>query len=150
MAKKPKPKPKKRPEIDDDLFKEAEHNNSAPVRIELLLVAILRELKKLNNPEMAINRFLSAIAPLEEKLGPILFQLPPRWHVNVGRLSSFLAALPSGLSYAFEFRDPSWFCDAIGGDLSGGDTVTDRILGPASCERFVLLRRGAVLFIVAT
>ena len=37
-----------------------------------------------------------------------MFQLPPRWSVNVERLQAFLEALPRGHRYAFEFRDPSW------------------------------------------
>ena len=46
---------------------------------------------------------------LEQKLGPILFQLPPHWKVNPERLKAFLKVLPEGFRYAFEFRDSSWF-----------------------------------------
>jgi uncharacterized protein YecE (DUF72 family) len=49
------------------------------------------------------------VAGLQNCLGPILFQLPPHWHLNLERLRAFLEALPRGGSYAFEFRDPSWF-----------------------------------------
>lgn len=50
-----------------------------------------------------------AIADLfGSKLGPILFQLPPRFPCDPDRLSAFLAQLPSGYRYTFEFRDPSW------------------------------------------
>lgn len=45
------------------------------------------------------------------RLGPLLFQLPPRWHVNAERLEAFLQALPTSLRCVFEFRDPSWFCE---------------------------------------
>jgi len=48
---------------------------------------------------------------LEEKLGPILFQLPPNWNLNLERLKAFLDALPSDVQYAFEFRDQRWFTD---------------------------------------
>jgi uncharacterized protein YecE (DUF72 family) len=43
-----------------------------------------------------------------DKLGPILFQLPPRWHFNGARLGNFLDTLSREFRYAFEFRDQSW------------------------------------------
>jgi uncharacterized protein YecE (DUF72 family) len=64
--------------------------------------------KKLKDPEPALERFLPRAAALGEKLGPVLFQLPPHWQINVNRLQTFLAALPAGHRYAFEFREPSW------------------------------------------
>lgn len=69
----------------------------------------ITHMKKLKDPEQAFTRFFDAVAVIEPKLGPILFQLPPRWHVNVERLAAFLATLPAGRRYAFEFRDESWF-----------------------------------------
>jgi uncharacterized protein YecE (DUF72 family) len=48
------------------------------------------------------------VEELGEKLGPILFQLPPHWKCNLERLAGFLAALPKGQSYSLELRDPSW------------------------------------------
>lgn len=46
---------------------------------------------------------------LEGKLGPILFQLPPQWSADTGRLASFLELLPPEHRYVFEFRHFSWF-----------------------------------------
>ena len=63
--------------------------------------------KKLKDPSEALARFLEPVESLGTKLGPILFQLPPRWSRNVERLSAFLEALPSSHRYTFEFRDPS-------------------------------------------
>lgn len=67
--------------------------------------------KKLNDPEQSTKRFFDAVEQLENKLGPILFQLPPRWHYNHERLAAFLKSLPAGHRYAFEFRDQSWLND---------------------------------------
>jgi len=64
--------------------------------------------KKLKDPETALDRFLPSTEILGPKLGPILFQLPPRWSCNVERLKTFLEALPETHRYTFEFRDPSW------------------------------------------
>jgi uncharacterized protein YecE (DUF72 family) len=68
----------------------------------------LTHMKKLKDPEAGLQRFLAAIRPFGEQLGPVLFQLPPRWRCNAGRLDAFLDALPPVHRYAFEFRDPSW------------------------------------------
>jgi uncharacterized protein YecE (DUF72 family) len=64
--------------------------------------------KKLKDPENALQKLLPRASRLSQKLGPILFQLPPRWQVNPGRLEALLEALPSDLRCAFEFRDVSW------------------------------------------
>lgn len=50
---------------------------------------------------------------LGDKLGPILFQLPPRWRVNIDRLAAYPEWLPAGHRYAFEFRDPGWSDDDV-------------------------------------
>ncbi len=69
--------------------------------------------RKLREPASALERFLPAVETLGRKLGPILFQLPPRWTCNLARLDAFLDALPRCHRYAFEFRDPSWHCEAV-------------------------------------
>jgi uncharacterized protein YecE (DUF72 family) len=52
---------------------------------------------------------LANTAVLGNKLGPILFQLPPILKKDTGRLAAFLAMLPTGRRFAFEFRHSSWF-----------------------------------------
>ena len=69
--------------------------------------------KKLKEPEQALQNLLPRAEVLGKKLGPILFQLPPRWKVNVDRLETFLRALPQYHRYAFEFREPSWNTPAV-------------------------------------
>jgi uncharacterized protein YecE (DUF72 family) len=69
----------------------------------------ITHMKKLTDPAEPVAGFIERMSLLGDKLGPILFQLPPRWHVNVQRLRDFLQVLPAGYRYAFEFRDPSWF-----------------------------------------
>lgn len=73
----------------------------------------ITHMKKLRDPAESIGRFFSAIEALGPKLGPVLFQLPPRWRANPARLKTFLGALPRDHFYAFEFRDPSWFVPEI-------------------------------------
>lgn len=69
--------------------------------------------KKLNDPENVLGKFLPRAEALGATLGPVLFQLPPRWKVNVERLHSFLSALPRKHHYTFEFRDPTWNTPAV-------------------------------------
>jgi uncharacterized protein YecE (DUF72 family) len=65
-------------------------------------------MKKLKDPAPGLAKLFSRMDLLGEKLGPVLFQLPPNFGVNVPRLTGFLKALPSWHRYAFEFRDASW------------------------------------------
>jgi uncharacterized protein YecE (DUF72 family) len=64
--------------------------------------------KKLKDPENALDNLLPRAEHLGRKLGPVLFQLPPRWKVNVARLEALLEILPRKHRYAFEFRETSW------------------------------------------
>ena len=73
----------------------------------------ITHMKKLRDPEASCQRFLEAVGVLAGKLGPLLFQLPPRWRVDPGRLEAFLAALPRDRRVAFEFRDESWFAPEV-------------------------------------
>ncbi len=68
----------------------------------------LTHMKKLNDAEQGLERFLDTIEELGKKLGPILFQLPPNWDINVERFEKFVDLLPADYSYAFEFRNATW------------------------------------------
>jgi len=71
----------------------------------------ITHMKKLNDPADSLQRFLARIRALGKKLGPVLFQLPPRWGYDGARLSAFLDMLEKDLRYTFEFRDHSWLND---------------------------------------
>jgi uncharacterized protein YecE (DUF72 family) len=71
----------------------------------------ITHMKKLKDPASSLAPFLERVAVLGEKLGPILFQLPPRWRFNGTRLADFLAALPGAYRYTLELRDQSWIND---------------------------------------
>jgi uncharacterized protein YecE (DUF72 family) len=58
-------------------------------------------------------------AALEDRLGPVLFQLPPFLHKDLARLGDFLKILPAGRRVAFEFRHASWFDDEVYDALRG-------------------------------
>lgn len=68
----------------------------------------ITHMKKLADPQNALDNLLPRAEELREKLGPFLFQLPPHWGVNLERLDNLLSVLPRKHQYAFEFREPSW------------------------------------------
>ncbi len=65
--------------------------------------------KRLKDAGEETRYLLSALAALGERLGCVLFQLPPHLKADPARLASFLELLPAGFPAAFEFRHPSWF-----------------------------------------
>lgn len=73
----------------------------------------ITHMKKLREPDKTLPALLDCIQGLDEKLGPVLFQLPPRWRSNPDRLQDFLRALPADLRVAVELRDASWHNEDI-------------------------------------
>ncbi|MGQ9778874.1 MAG: DUF72 domain-containing protein [Bacillota bacterium] len=73
----------------------------------------LTHLKKLKDPEEPLATFFARTGRLAEKLGPVLYQLPPHWRVDPPRFARFLAALPKGYRHVVEFRDESWFVEEV-------------------------------------
>ncbi|WP_224995593.1 DUF72 domain-containing protein [Cesiribacter sp. SM1] len=73
----------------------------------------ITHMKKLTDPQQSIARFFENVQALEEKLGPILFQLPPFMNISMHKLEDFLKALPPYYRYTFEFRNHSWYNPAV-------------------------------------
>lgn len=107
----------------------------------------ITHMKKLKNPKLPVRKFLTRARMLKKHLGPVLFQLPPRWKVNTERLDEFTDILPEDLEYVFEFRDPSWYSDEVYKILEGkkmsmclhdmkGSVSPEISVGPLSYIRF--------------
>jgi len=73
----------------------------------------ITHIKRLRNSEEAVDNFISRAKILAEKLGPLLYQLPPNMHRNDEILESFLSTLPQGMKHVFEFRHQSWLEDKV-------------------------------------
>ena len=69
----------------------------------------------------ATEFLLKNTATLSDKLGPILFQLPPNLKKDFDRLRAFIDTLPEGRRYTIEFRHESWFDDDVFGALRARD-----------------------------
>jgi uncharacterized protein YecE (DUF72 family) len=73
----------------------------------------LTHMKKLKDPDAPIELLFSRLRNLDATLGPVLYQLPPRWPLNLDRLTTFLQALPRGFTHVIEIRDPTWYVDEV-------------------------------------
>ena len=69
--------------------------------------------KRLKDVAEETGYFLDTAAALTDRLGPILFQLPPNMKKDLPRLQVFLDCLPAGTRATFEFRHPTWFDDDV-------------------------------------
>ena len=73
--------------------------------------------RRLTEAGESVASLLEAAGALQERLGVLLFQLPPHFKKDVPRLRAFLALLTPGCRAAMEFRHPSWFDDQVFGLL---------------------------------
>ena len=73
----------------------------------------ITHLKRLRNSREEAEYLFDTVAGLGERLGIILFQLPPNLKKDLERLEDFLDDLPKSLRGAFEFRHDSWEDDEI-------------------------------------
>lgn len=107
----------------------------------------ITQAKKLLDCEEPVARMMAAVRCLGDRLGPLLYQLPPSMKINLGRLEAFLGIAPRDTLNVFEFRDPSWYqpetyallahhkASFCVHDMAG--SATDRIaVGPAAYVRF--------------
>ncbi|MGV3762222.1 DUF72 domain-containing protein [Parapedobacter sp.] len=69
--------------------------------------------RKLQGAQQFTTDFIQRSSQLDEKLGPILFQLPPYWSVDKEALADFANALPNGHRYVFEFRNQTWYDEEV-------------------------------------
>jgi uncharacterized protein YecE (DUF72 family) len=69
--------------------------------------------KRLKEVEDETKYLLETVSGLEDRLGVVLFQLPPNMKKDTERLASFLKYLPVDTPAAFEFRHPTWFEDDV-------------------------------------
>jgi uncharacterized protein YecE (DUF72 family) len=69
--------------------------------------------KRLVNASEEVKFFLGQMSALGDRLGAVLFQLPPNLQKNLESLEAFLSVLPKDTPAAFEFRHNSWFDDDV-------------------------------------
>jgi uncharacterized protein YecE (DUF72 family) len=65
--------------------------------------------KRLANSGDLLDAFFARVRGLGDRLGPLLYQLPPAFERDDSRLAAFLDLLPDDLTHVFEFRNESWW-----------------------------------------
>jgi len=90
------------------------YNSSPPYfKYAVKVSRFITHIKRLKDCEEALTNFMSRAGILKEKLGPLLYQLPPGMHRNDEILESFLNVLPRELKHVIEFRHESWLVDEV-------------------------------------
>jgi len=69
--------------------------------------------ERLRLPSDALDYFVGVVPRLGDRLGAVLWQLPPNFECSLERLEPFVAQLPPGLPSVFEFRHASWFVPEV-------------------------------------
>jgi uncharacterized protein YecE (DUF72 family) len=69
--------------------------------------------KRLKDTADSVDYFFRVAQTLGDRMGPVLFQLPPNFKKDAPLLTDFLATLPPASHSAFEFRHASWFDEEI-------------------------------------
>jgi uncharacterized protein YecE (DUF72 family) len=69
--------------------------------------------QRLKQTDDSLSYLLEVAGALGERLGALLFQLPPHLKKDFARLRDFLAQLPPTVRAAFEFRHASWFDEEV-------------------------------------
>ena len=88
---------------------------AAPAGFRFVLKAPQRitHFSRLRDVDEPVRQFCDTARLLGDKLGTLLFQLPPNFKVDAGRLADLLALLPTDVRAAFEFRNATWFADDV-------------------------------------
>jgi uncharacterized protein YecE (DUF72 family) len=124
-------------------------------RYTLKASRFITHVKRLLEPERSAGEFLRRAAGMRQKLGPILFQLPPSGRANPARFQRFLEYLTRqnilpGLRVVFEFREPSWLSPEVLGMMEKSETALCLadwpglpVEGPITADFVYMRRHGA-------
>jgi uncharacterized protein YecE (DUF72 family) len=85
----------------------------SPYKLTLKAPRRITHDNRLKNVAPLVSSFCDVAATLGDKLGALLFQLPPNLKKDAALFDAFLADLPPKVCAAFEFRNPSWFDEVI-------------------------------------
>ena len=93
----------------------------AHFRFSIKATQRITHIKRLNNVADETKYLLETALLLAQRLGVVLFQLPPNMKKDFERLENFLDLLPAEVRTAFEFRHETWFDDEVFGLLRERD-----------------------------
>lgn len=96
---------------------------------------ITHDLRLRDAADLAVD-FCDTARALKDKLGALLFQLPPFLKRDTPRLEDFLHQMPEGCRVAFEFRNPTWFVDEVFETLRRFNVALCIVEGPERSSPF--------------
>jgi uncharacterized protein YecE (DUF72 family) len=109
--------------------------------------------KRLKECAEEVSYLFTALEAMGDRLGVVLFQLPPNLKADAERLAKFLDIVPERAPIAFEFRHASWVCDEVLDQLRArgaaaclsdtDDTEGDAPIVPTARRGYLRLRREA-------
>ncbi|HUS59192.1 MAG TPA: DUF72 domain-containing protein [Planctomycetota bacterium] len=73
----------------------------------------ITHIKRLKEPEEPLERLMASASGLGDKLGPILFQLPPNYKPDLARLRGLLELRARDQRWVLEFRHTDWFSEEV-------------------------------------
>ena len=131
---------------DADQFAQWGRRVPAGFRFAVKASRYLTHIKRLREPQEPLDRLWTRARHLGPRLGPVLYQLPPRWTADLERLGAFLRAAPKD-PQAIEFRDRRWYGESTFAllDQAGmalclhdmpGSATSPRQVGPLVYVRF--------------
>ncbi len=85
----------------------------SPYKLTLKAPRRITHDSRLKNTRDLVEGFCRVAGTLGDKLGALLFQLPPNMKKDVALFDAFLETLPPKVCAAFEFRHESWFDDEV-------------------------------------
>jgi uncharacterized protein YecE (DUF72 family) len=97
----------------EDAFTNWYNSSPADFAFAVKVSRFITHIKRLKNSEEAVDNFVKRAGILGNKLGPLLYQLPPSLHRNDDTLESFLSSLPRGFKHVIEFRHQSWLVKEV-------------------------------------
>lgn len=98
---------------DESVFESWAQQVPDEFRFVIKAPRLITHRKRLKNAEAEIDHLLTAVAALQDRRGPLFFQLPPNLKKDVSLLNSFLSSIGGRAQMAFEFRHPSWFEEEV-------------------------------------
>jgi uncharacterized protein YecE (DUF72 family) len=85
----------------------------SPFKLTLKAPRRITHDNRLKNCAEPVSGFCRVAGTLGDKLGALLFQLPPNFRKDLAVLDAFLEDLPPRVRAAFEFRNVSWLDDEV-------------------------------------
>ena len=93
----------------------------SPYKLTLKAPRRITHDSRLRNCGDLVGALCGVAATLGDKLGALLFQLPPNFKKDLAVFDAFLEDLPPKVCAAFEFRHPSWLDAEVGERLAKRD-----------------------------